>query len=145
MKKLITALLIGTLLTSCSHEAYTDDPAPQQITHDKVPESFIGVWESVTKTGNPIAFVHAETLTFDLTDYGKGIININVREIETKNIGNRLYNIKYNGSSIYLSTGLGEFENQVTLTIDNECITRMKIYVPIAEEPEEEVEPVILM
>lgn len=135
MKKLITALLIGTLLTSCSPETYTNDPTPQEITHDKVPESFIGAWESVTNKGKPIAFIHAETLTFDLTNYGKGVININVGEFETKNIGNRLYNIKYKGIGIYLSTGLGEFENQVTLTIDNECITRMKLY-------EEEVEPV---
>lgn len=81
MKNLITALLIGTILTSCSTETYTEDPKPQEITHDKVPVSFIGVWESVTKTGKPIAFIHAETLTFDLTDYGKGVININVLEI----------------------------------------------------------------
>lgn len=142
MKKLFTFAIIALSFVSCMNDDMNPEP-PQYVRpdrHDLPPVAFKGDWTSISNRESINVTLTDSTITLNLSEYGRGTEVINFTDLYTANVSNRLYTIEANGSHIVLSNGVGEYEKYLTLTIDNDCITRMQLFVP--EQPTEPETPI---
>lgn len=149
MKKLLALSIIALSFVSCM----SDDINPSSPVyvrpdrHDLPPVNFKGDWASISNKEAITVTLTDSTITLNLTEYGRGVQTINFKPLYTANVSNRSFRIENEEGYISLSNGIGEYEKYLTLTINNDCITRMAVFVPKPEtneptQPEQPTTPV---
>lgn len=133
---IMLALLLFALTSCSSDNDITTEQIESVIRHDTAPDNIRGKWSSVSNPETVTIEVVESIVYFNLNNYNKGTFEVNTDDFKAIKSSNRLYTIYYAGMTIILSTGTGQYAEDVTLTINNECITRMKRYVPKPVEPE---------
>jgi len=120
-------------------QIYGSEKPPQEIKHDSIPAKFQGQWTE--KNNNRIIVViEADNLVMDLTEYGRGIVSLNVNEVNSINPGDQGMHI---GNYTISKGTVGVYTELLTISVDGkkDCITRLKLYVPEVEQPQEPTEP----
>lgn len=134
------------LFASCDVDDYNKEK-PHYVRpdrHDAIPEKMIGTWASIIDKETPIVTITDSTVSMDLTKYSRGILIIPFKDLNlyTASARGDDFTIEYNGSRILMGFGTeGIYTNLLTLTIDNDCITRMAVYIPPTQQPEPQPEP----
>jgi hypothetical protein len=145
MKTIITALFFAFAFASCDKESYNEE-LPSYVRenrNDAPPSNFKGEWTCTCDKSEIIMSLSDTSLVLNLEKYGRGkiVVDLTDEALYKANIENRLYTVERDGMSINLSNGLGDYEKFVTLTIDNDCITRMMLFIPPVVDPVEPEQP----
>lgn len=147
MKNLLLLSLLSIVFTSCqsddvengSTQIYGAEKPAQEIKHDQIPAKFRGQWTELDNN-RIIVVVEAETLVMDLTDYGYGVVSLDSKTVNAMYSGGQGYHI----GDFTISKGtVGVYTELLTVSVagKKDCITRLKLYVPEVEQPQQPEEP----